>query len=94
MPTSLGLRLKQKRLEKNLTQNELAKTVGTDQQVIHQYECGKRGKKHPDIYLLIEISKVLDFSLDWLFLGDKAFSNSKEIKVSNKVNTRSVFAKH
>jgi Predicted transcriptional regulators len=68
--TTMGQRLKAARLAKGLTQTQLAKIVKlTSHSVICDYELGKRGRRRPDLELLIKISKALDVSLDYLILG-------------------------
>lgn len=62
--------LKYKRIEKNLTQKEIAIKTGVSQQSIQLYENGKR-RPSPDI--AIKLGKVLDFDWTWFF------SNSSSI---------------
>jgi transcriptional regulator with XRE-family HTH domain len=70
--TTMGQRIKQARLAKGLTQTELAKKIGaSSHSIICDYETGKRGKKRPDIAMLVKLSAILDISIDWLFLGKK-----------------------
>ncbi len=70
MISNLGARLRIARERKGLTQVELAKKVGLPSHVtICDYERNKRGKKRPDMQLLIKLSNVLEVSIDYLFLG-------------------------
>lgn len=76
MTKTLGERIKQARLNKGLTQGELAKMVhASSHSIICDYEKGKRGAKRPDIQLLVEICRVLEVSIDWLFLGKENKNN-------------------
>jgi transcriptional regulator with XRE-family HTH domain len=75
-PTTMGQRLKKARLEKGLTQVQLAKKSGASSHtIICDYESGKRGKKRPDIKLLVKIAEILDISIDYLFLGRESNKN-------------------
>jgi transcriptional regulator with XRE-family HTH domain len=68
--SGIGKRIKDARLRKGFTQVELAKKVGASSHtIISDYERGNRGKKRPDPELLLKLCKVLDISIDHLFLG-------------------------
>lgn len=58
-----GKRLKQARLEKGLTQTEIATKLGIPQQNYQRYETGKFDLKMSSI---VNICKALDISADWL----------------------------
>ncbi|MDH3315188.1 MAG: helix-turn-helix domain-containing protein [Gammaproteobacteria bacterium] len=62
---SLGGRLTRRRLDKGLTQHELAASVGTSQAVVQRIETGKC--KHPRN--IDGIARVLDVSPAWLMYG-------------------------
>ena len=62
---TLGGRLTASRIEKGLTQHQLADTVGTSQAVIQRIEAGKCS--HPRI--LNELAAALDVSPAWLMYG-------------------------
>lgn len=62
---SLGGRLTRRRLDKALTQHDLAVAVGTSQAVIQRIETGKC--KHPRN--IDGIALVLDVSAAWLMYG-------------------------
>lgn len=59
-----GNRLRQARLEKNLTTSDLAKQIGLSRVGYGYYELGQRDLPTPTIYRLAEI---LEVSIDWLF---------------------------
>lgn len=65
---SFGARLRQLRVEKDLTQVQLAKTLGTTKQNIYQIEANKN---YPGIKLMIAIADYFEVSLDYLFGRDK-----------------------
>ena len=60
-------RIKELRLEKNLTQTELAKATGISQNAIAQWENRKRT---PNIFAVITLSRYFEFTTDYL-LGEK-----------------------
>ncbi len=53
--------LKEKRIEKGLTQEELGKLVGVSKVTIHSYE---KNKKTPSLKHLVIICKKLDMKID------------------------------
>ncbi len=55
------------RHNKNLTQNELADILGVPRKIISKYE---NGIILPDTYLLFELSKVFDVSIEELITGN------------------------
>lgn len=57
-------KMKQARIEKNLSQTELAKLINVSRQTINMIE---NGEYNPTIKLCIKICKVLDKTLDQLF---------------------------
>ncbi|SET40912.1 putative transcriptional regulator [Natronincola peptidivorans] len=57
-------KIKIARVEKDLTQEDLAKIVGVTRQTISLIEAGKY---NPTLKLCIEIAKALDKTLDDLF---------------------------
>ena len=57
-------KMKQARLEKNLSQTELAKIIGVSRQTINMIE---NDDYNPTILLCIKICKALDKTLDELF---------------------------
>ena len=63
---NFGTRLKDVRLSKNITQDELAKLCNTTKQVISRYE---RGERTPKITVAAEYSEKLGVDLSYL-LGE------------------------
>ena len=57
-------KLKKARLDKNLSQGELAEQIGVARQTINMIE---NGDYNPTISLCIKICKILDKTLDELF---------------------------
>jgi len=58
------IKLKSVRLEKGLTQEELASKVGVSRQTINYIE---RGKYKPTILLALKISRVLELKVEDIF---------------------------
>lgn len=61
-------KMKQARLDKNLSQTELAKNIGVSRQTINMIE---NNAYNPTISLCIKICKALDKTLDELFWGNE-----------------------
>ncbi len=59
----LGKIIKQLRLERGVSQNELGKSLGFSNQTISFWEIGKR---EPDLDTLVKISKYFEVSCDYL----------------------------
>lgn len=86
---TLGVRLKQARLKKKLTQEELAEAVGIKQQAVQRIEAGKvRSTSY-----VVQLARVLSVTPEWLALGEETEQNSVGIseasesyQVSNNVN--------
>ena len=71
-----GLRLKTLRLQKDLTQNQLAKKLELTRSSISYYE---KNAVYPSIEILIKICQYFDVSADFL-LG---LSDTKEFQISH-----------
>lgn len=63
---TLAVRLKQARLKKKLTQEELAETVGIKQQAVQRIEAGKVKSTS----YVVQLAKALDVTPEWLALGE------------------------
>ena len=59
----LGQNIKQLRLEKNITQKELASLIGVSQRLISNYE---NNSATPTVENLIKIADIFKVSLDFL----------------------------
>jgi len=71
-----GLRLKTLRLQKDLTQNQLAKKLDVTRSSVSYYE---KSAVYPSIEILLKMCKYFDVSADFL-LG---LSETKEFKISH-----------
>jgi transcriptional regulator with XRE-family HTH domain len=72
--------LKEVRKKKNMKQSDLANRLNTAQQVISDYEVGK---KTPSLERLVELAQILDVSLDEL-IEFKKIHHSYSKKIKNK----------
>ena len=70
-----GLKLKEKRLDLCLSQEQLADSLGVPRQTIANWE---KGKTYPDIGSVIKLSDLYDISLDELLKGDAGMKKHVE----------------
>ena len=70
-----GKQIKQMRLERKLTQEQLANQLGVSRQAVSNWE---NNKNLPDLELIIAISKLFSVSLDDLILGGSTMNNLTE----------------
>lgn len=80
-----GKQIKQLRLERNLTQGQMAEQLGISRQAVSNWE---NNKNLPDLELIISISKLFSVSLDDLILGDDAMNNLTEKLIEDGNETR------
>lgn len=71
---TLGARMRRRRREKSLTQEQLAVKAGTNQAVIQKIENGKSLRPRK----IDEIAKVLDVNPAWLMFGEKSGATMSE----------------
>ncbi|ERI94646.1 DNA-binding helix-turn-helix protein [Clostridiales bacterium oral taxon 876 str. F0540] len=69
--------LKSIRLERHISQEDLAEIIGVSRQAVSKWE---QGSGYPEIEKLLVLSKELNISLDYLMLGEiKATENNKAL---------------
>ena len=73
----LAKRIKEKRLDLDLTQKELADLLGVSKAIVCNWE---KGKKKPSSKNLIQLSKTLNISLEYLIANDNYVISSPEEK--------------
>lgn len=81
-----GSRLRAIRLERGLTQKQLASSLGVTEQAVSKWE---RETSYPDIMMLNGISEVLECSLDYLFQyepGRKNLFNQDSVERKTEIN--------
>jgi len=77
----LGTIITSKRIEKQLTQEQLAKQLHVTKDTVVEWEDEKA---YPNMNHLVELAKLLDFSLDDLFLADDDTLLKPIMKQTNK----------
>lgn len=88
---ALGLRVKNKRLEKNMTQEQLAEAVDISSVYVGQIE---RGDRHMTIDTLVKIANVLQVSIEEL-LKESTTDNinarlAELVNIAKKLNTADI----
>ena len=68
MEYDIGSKIKNARLEKKLTQEQVAELLGVSRQTISNWE---NAKSYPDIISVIKMSECYDVSLDYLLKGEQ-----------------------
>lgn len=79
-------RIKELRLEKNISQNDLAKLLNTSQQSISFYETGKRD---PDTKTLEILSGYFNVSIDYLLCKSNIRNPEKLLNDYNSLSEES-----
>lgn len=78
----IGRFIKTKRIEKNLTQQELANQLNVTDKAISNWETGRR---LPDISLLVDLSKKLDISIQDLLNGKELSCEQSQTKYDENI---------
>lgn len=80
---SLSANIKRLRLEKNLTQEQLATKLGVSAQAVSKWETSET---YPDGALLVPLANELEVSLDALFGNDSVFMADISSKIVKLIN--------
>lgn len=72
MDYDIGGKIKAARIEKRLTQEQVAELLGVSRQTISNWE---NEKSYPDIISVIKMSECYDVSLDYLLKGEQKMKN-------------------
>lgn len=78
---NFGNNLKNLRKENNITMQELSEQLGLSRQILSHYE---NGKKLPNLYSLIQISRFFNCSIDSLIYANTDIDISTLIEVPNE----------
>lgn len=78
---NFGARVKEIRLEKKLTQEQLSQKLNVSRQTISSSE---NNRNLPDLEMVVQIAQIFNISLDQLILGD-TYMTEKLIDDGNKV---------
>lgn len=73
MDNMIGQRIKERRKELNITQTQIQEQTGITS---GNLSCIENGKYLPSSIALLELSKVLDCSVDWILTGESAISKN------------------
>ena len=82
---NFGTQIKNLRTSKNLTQEEMAQSLGISRQAVSNWE---NDRNLPDIEMLIIISQTFSISLDELILGGKDMNNMTEKLIKDTSENR------
>ena len=83
MEYDIGSKIKNARLEKKLTQEQVAELLGVSRQTISNWE---NAKSYPDIISVIKMSECYDVSLDYLLKGEQKMDKTAKIRMKAKRN--------
>lgn len=67
MELKIGNNIRRLRLERNMTQREVAVSLSVTVQAVSKWE---QGRSYPDLLLLLPIAKLFSVTLDELFGGE------------------------
>lgn len=80
-----GKQIKQMRLERKLTQEQMAEQLGVSRQAVSNWE---NNKNLPDLELIISMSRLFSVSLDDLILGGNTMNNLTEKLIKDGNETK------
>lgn len=75
MTNMIGQRIKQRRKELNITQTQIQQETSISS---GNLSCIENGKYLPSAVALLELSKILNCSVDWILTGKSLISNNIE----------------
>ena len=97
MEHDIGCKIKAARIEKKLTQEQVAELLGVSRQTISNWE---NEKSYPDIISVIKMSECYDVSLDYLLKGEQKMKSyydylaeSTNVVKSNANSVQKAFVK-
>mgnify|MGYP000844868305 CR=1 FL=1 len=79
----LGAAIKKARIEKKLTQEQLAEIVGITSIHLKQLESGRR---KPSIDVLYSLSRTLNFSIDSIFFPERSDGLDLQYKIERSLS--------
>lgn len=66
-------RLRETRMDRNLTQQKLADSVGL---ALRSYQCYEQGVREPSLDMLVKLADILDVTTDYLLCRDGFLAKS------------------
>lgn len=76
MDNIVGQRIRQRRKDLNITQTQIQQETSISS---GNLSCIENGKYLPSAIALLELSKILDCSIDWILTGKSSISENVEI---------------
>lgn len=76
MDYMIGQRIKERRKALNITQTQIQENTSISS---GNLSCIENGKYLPSAIALMELSKILDCSIDWILTGNSSISNNNNI---------------
>ena len=76
MENMIGQRIKQRRKELNITQTQIQQETSISS---GNLSCIENGKYLPSAVALLELSKILNCSIDWMLTGKSSISDISQI---------------
>lgn len=88
----IGSKIRQSRIEGNITQEQAAEALGVSRQTVSNWETGK---SFPDIISVLKMSDLYNVSLDYLLKGERQMDNYMYYldESTNVVKSRNKFSK-
>jgi transcriptional regulator with XRE-family HTH domain len=90
MNIQFGKRLKKARKSKNLTQKQLAESIGVNQK---QYQHWERGRAEPSFDKVKRLSYMLGINVEWLLYGNGKLIAKNGEKASDLLRMIQLFLK-
>lgn len=76
MDNTIGQRIRQRRMQLNITQTQIQEKTGISSGNLSGME---NGKYLPSTAALLELSKILNCSIDWILTGESQISENHDI---------------
>lgn len=76
MDNMIGQRIKERRKELKITQTQIQQETSVSS---GNLSCIENGKYLPSAVALLELSKILNCSIDWILTGNSSISNNTEV---------------
>lgn len=83
MENMIGQRIKERRKELKITQTQIQQETSISS---GNLSCIENGKYLPSAVALLELSKILDCSIDWMLTGKSSISESSAILDNKETN--------
>ena len=85
--SKISQNIKRQRIQKGLSQEELAQKLFVTRQTVSNYETGK---SNPDLDTLTKLSEILETDVETLLYGDTACREKKKFRFCLKKPTESI----